>query len=212
MSPRVVESESDCDCEPDRDCRVVTSSPSWRLRSRLGGLIRQDRFAARGTDLIDRQVFRQSLNPRHRLVGRHQIVAVRPFPDPQEIIIVNGKNLYAGDVEDRVGAAQGVRPGRAVAFGIENPALGTEELIVVAESDPASGLSESAVKAGIKPTTDRLDVALVCCDKPCVAAGVYTANQVRAACVTWAENVTQKRKRVQAVLFNSGNAIRSDRR
>ncbi len=71
------------------------------------------------------------------------------FGRRKEIIIVNGKNLYAGDVEERVGAARGVRPGRAVAFGIENPALGTEELIVVAESDPAAGLAEAAVRAGI---------------------------------------------------------------
>ena len=71
------------------------------------------------------------------------------FGRRKEIIIVNGKNLYAGDVEERVGAARGVKPGRAVAFGIENPALGTEELIVVAESDPAAGLAEAAVRAGI---------------------------------------------------------------
>ncbi len=71
------------------------------------------------------------------------------FGRRKEIIIVNGKNLYAGDVEERVGAARGVRPGRAVAFGIENPALGTEELIVVAESDPSAGLDEAAVRAAI---------------------------------------------------------------
>ncbi len=71
------------------------------------------------------------------------------FGRRKEIIIVNGRNLYAGDVEERVGAAKGVRPGRAVAFGIENPALGTEELIVVAESDPAAGLDAAAVRAGI---------------------------------------------------------------
>ena len=71
------------------------------------------------------------------------------FGRRKEIIIVNGKNLYAGDIEERVGAARGVKPGRAVAFGIENPALGTEELIVVAESDPAAGLAEAAVRAGI---------------------------------------------------------------
>jgi fatty-acyl-CoA synthase len=71
------------------------------------------------------------------------------FGRRKEIIIVNGKNLYAGDIEERVGAAPGVRPGRAVAFGVENPALGTEELVVVAESDPAAGLSEAATRAGI---------------------------------------------------------------
>ena len=71
------------------------------------------------------------------------------FGRRKEIIIVNGKNLYAGDVEERAGSVRGVRPGRAVAFGIENPAIGTEELIVVAEADPAAGLSEAAVRAAI---------------------------------------------------------------
>ncbi len=71
------------------------------------------------------------------------------FGRRKEIIIVNGKNLYAGDVEERAGSVRGVRPGRVVAFGIENPAIGTEELIVVAEADPAAGLTEAAVRAAI---------------------------------------------------------------
>jgi len=71
------------------------------------------------------------------------------FGRTKEIVIVNGKNLYVGDVEDRVGSAPGVRPGRAVAFGLDSPALGTEELVVVAERDPECGLSDAAIRAGI---------------------------------------------------------------
>ena len=71
------------------------------------------------------------------------------FGRSKEMLIVNGKNLYAGDVEERAGAAAGVRPGRAVAFGIDNPALGTEELIIVAEKDSAAGLDDAAIRAGV---------------------------------------------------------------
>jgi fatty-acyl-CoA synthase len=55
------------------------------------------------------------------------------FGRSKEIIIVNGKNIYAGDVEDRLGQLPGVRPGRVVAFGLDNTRTGSEDLIVVAE-------------------------------------------------------------------------------
>ncbi len=71
------------------------------------------------------------------------------FGRTKEIVIVNGKNLYVGDIEDRVGGVPGVRPGRAVAFGLESAALGTEELVVVAERDAACELSDAAIRAGI---------------------------------------------------------------
>jgi acyl-CoA synthetase (AMP-forming)/AMP-acid ligase II len=51
----------------------------------------------------------------------------------KEIIIVNGKNLFAGDIETAVGAIPGVKKGRAVAFGLESAQTGSEELIVIAE-------------------------------------------------------------------------------
>ncbi|HEX4098022.1 MAG TPA: AMP-binding protein, partial [Caulobacteraceae bacterium] len=71
------------------------------------------------------------------------------FGRSKEIIIVNGKNLYAGDVEERAGSVPGVRPGRVAAFGLANPALGTEELIVVVERDPAAALTDEAIRAGV---------------------------------------------------------------
>lgn len=51
----------------------------------------------------------------------------------KDIIIVNGKNLFAHDIEATISAVPGVKPGRAVAFGIYDAALGTEQLIVIAE-------------------------------------------------------------------------------
>jgi fatty-acyl-CoA synthase len=52
-----------------------------------------------------------------------------------DLIIVRGKNIYAHDVEALVGASGHAKPGRVVAFGIHEPALGTEALIVIAETE-----------------------------------------------------------------------------
>ncbi|KAB2909888.1 MAG: AMP-binding protein [Ignavibacteriales bacterium] len=52
----------------------------------------------------------------------------------KDIIIVAGKNIYPEDVEDAVGAVEGILPGRVIAFGEEDPELGTEEISVVAET------------------------------------------------------------------------------
>ena len=67
----------------------------------------------------------------------------------KEVIIVNGKNIYAGDVEERVGEIVGVRPGRAAAFGVDNPLSGSEELVVIAEKDPSVDIPEAAIRAAI---------------------------------------------------------------
>ena len=75
--------------------------------------------------------------------------ALYVFGRTKEIVIVNGKNLHVGDVEDRIGAVPGVRPGRAVAFGLDSPALGTEALVVVAERDAACELTDADIRAGI---------------------------------------------------------------
>jgi fatty-acyl-CoA synthase len=53
----------------------------------------------------------------------------------KEIIIMGGKNIYPQDLEELAGEVPGVHPGRAVAFGIFNPDLGTEDVGIVAESD-----------------------------------------------------------------------------
>ncbi|MBI4353087.1 MAG: AMP-binding protein [Candidatus Omnitrophica bacterium] len=52
----------------------------------------------------------------------------------KDILIVAGKNVYPEDIEDAVCGVPGVIPGRAVAFGIENETIGTEEAAVVVET------------------------------------------------------------------------------
>lgn len=50
-----------------------------------------------------------------------------------DLIIVRGKNIYAHDLEEMMTATQGVKAGRSVAFGIDDPAAGTQKLILVVE-------------------------------------------------------------------------------
>ncbi len=58
----------------------------------------------------------------------------------KDMIIVNGKNLYASDIEAVVGDVPGIKPGRVVAFGVLNDQSGTEDLVIVAERhDAAAG-------------------------------------------------------------------------
>jgi len=53
----------------------------------------------------------------------------------KDLIIVGGKNIYPQDLERLAGQVKGVHPGRVVAFGIYNEQAGTEEVVIVAESD-----------------------------------------------------------------------------
>jgi len=67
----------------------------------------------------------------------------------KEIIIVNGKNLFAGDVEDILNSVHGVKKGRVVAFGLDSDQTGSEELVVVAEHDPNAGVAAAETRASV---------------------------------------------------------------
>ena len=53
----------------------------------------------------------------------------------KDLIIVGGKNIYPQDLERLAGEVDGVHPGRVVAFGVYNQTSGTEDVVVIAESD-----------------------------------------------------------------------------
>ena len=53
----------------------------------------------------------------------------------KDLIIVGGKNIYPGDLEELLYEVPGVHPGRAVVFGLFNEKMGTEDVVVIAESD-----------------------------------------------------------------------------
>jgi acyl-CoA synthetase (AMP-forming)/AMP-acid ligase II len=51
----------------------------------------------------------------------------------KDLLIVGGENLYPQDIEEIVASHVAIHDGRAVAIGIYNPDLGTEDIVVVAE-------------------------------------------------------------------------------
>ena len=69
----------------------------------------------------------------------------------------------------------------------------------------AAGFQAAGVEAAIK-YKDRKDMALVYSEVPCVAAGTFTTNVVKAAPVVWDRKLVEESPFVQAVVVNSGIA------
>lgn len=68
------------------------------------------------------------------------------------------------------------------------------------------GFSGSAVSCGIKdPSVDRLDLALLYSEVPCLSAGAFTQNRVKAAPVRMTQNHLRANP-IRAIITNSGNA------
>jgi len=51
----------------------------------------------------------------------------------KDLIIVGGENIYPQDIEEIVATCSAIHDGRAIAMGLYNPDLGTEDIVVVAE-------------------------------------------------------------------------------
>lgn len=69
----------------------------------------------------------------------------------------------------------------------------------------AKGYEAASTAAGIK-YKDRTDMAMIYSQVPCVAAGTFTKNVVKAAPVKWDQQVVKRGAKVQAVIVNSGIA------
>ena len=63
----------------------------------------------------------------------------------------------------------------------------------------------SGIEAGIK-YKKRKDMSLIFSPYPCVGAGVFTTNKVRAACVEYDEQILKKKHMFHAIVVNAGNA------
>ena len=69
----------------------------------------------------------------------------------------------------------------------------------------AKGFEAAATAAQIK-YKDRTDMAMVYSQVPCVSAGTFTTNVVKAACVKWDKQIVESGKKTQVVIVNSGVA------
>jgi acyl-CoA synthetase (AMP-forming)/AMP-acid ligase II len=79
----------------------------------------------------------------------------------KDLIIVGGRNFYPQDLEDVASEQAGIVPGRTVALGIENAALGTEEVVVLAESEETDPGKRSAIQRAVqRAALERLDCAV----------------------------------------------------
>ena len=69
----------------------------------------------------------------------------------------------------------------------------------------AKGFLSASTAAGIK-YKDRTDMAMIYSETPCVAAGTFTTNLVKAAPVKWDQQVVYHEDSAQAVVINAGIA------
>ncbi len=69
----------------------------------------------------------------------------------------------------------------------------------------AKGFSAAGCAAGIKKNGNA-DMALIACEKPCVTAGTFTTNLVKAAPVLWDKAFVEEKRASQAIVVNSGVA------
>ncbi len=67
----------------------------------------------------------------------------------KDIVIRGGRNLYPEEIEEAVGALDGVRKGCVAVFGSADPGSGTERLVVLAEVRPAGAAALAALRARI---------------------------------------------------------------
>ncbi len=73
----------------------------------------------------------------------------------KDIIIVGGKNIYPQDLEELTYNVDGVHPGRSVAFGIFSEKIGTEEVVIIAETDTKKPLEKSRIANLIRSVVTR---------------------------------------------------------
>jgi len=72
----------------------------------------------------------------------------------KDVIIKGGRNLYPQEVEEVVGDVDGVRRGCVAAFGVQDTRLGTEKLVVVAETRTTDSLQQDDLEARIVARVD----------------------------------------------------------
>lgn len=73
----------------------------------------------------------------------------------KDIIIKAGRNIYPHEVEELAARVEGVRKGCVVAFGLKDPASGTEKLVITAESREGDTMRRAALASDIASSVTR---------------------------------------------------------
>ena len=66
-----------------------------------------------------------------------------------DLIIIQGRNIYAHQVEALLNSISGLKPGRNVALGIEQNETGSQSLVIIAEIDRSRDVPERQLKREI---------------------------------------------------------------
>jgi fatty-acyl-CoA synthase len=128
---------------------------------------------ANGRDLHERQVGEFVIRSDYMLTEYYQRPDLQPFRDgwyftgdmgyvaagevyiigrKKDIIINAGKNIYPQDIEAIVNTVDGIKPGRAVVFGVPDEREGTELIAVVAEVLTDKPDEQHAINRAIRQT------------------------------------------------------------
>lgn len=78
----------------------------------------------------------------------------------KDIIIHAGKNIYPEDIEDEVSKIDGIIPGRVIAFGLDNPEIGTEDICVIAETKIEAKAEQKSIRIKIVETLFAMDITV----------------------------------------------------
>ena len=65
-----------------------------------------------------------------------------------DLLILLGRNIYANEIEGLLSDVAGLKPGRVLAMGLDDLTVGSQELVVVAETVP--GTDPKALRAAMR--------------------------------------------------------------
>lgn len=151
-------------CLPGNEVRIVSPAGQDLPDGRAGEILIRSDSLFRGyynrpdlTEKVLRGGWYWSGDLGFRLDGELYVVGRK-----KDLIIVAGKNIYPQDVEEIVCSHPDIHDGRAVAFGLYNPDLGTEDIVVVAEVEREDGLDNAfAIELALRNAIVReLDVTV----------------------------------------------------
>jgi fatty-acyl-CoA synthase len=121
---------------PETGIRILDEQGKELPESRLGEIAVSSRSLFSGY-VGDREATRASLSNgwfRTGDLGYLRAGELFVVGRSKDTLIVGGRNLFPQDIEAVVSGVQGVVAGRCVAAGIDDPALGTQSILVIAET------------------------------------------------------------------------------